>query len=39
MKRTVNGLLDWLRMWVGFALFVSVEIAFVYGLLHFFGAV
>ena len=39
MKRTVGVLLDWLRMWIGFLAFVCLEVAFVYGILRYFGAV
>lgn len=39
MKKTLYILGDWLRLWVGFALFVTLEVGIVYGILRFFGAV
>ena len=39
MKKTVNIVGDWLRLWVGFVFFVALETAMVYGLLRFFGAI
>ncbi len=39
MKKTMNVLIDWLRLWIGFVFFVSLEVALVYGILRLFGAI